>query len=78
MKRTPKTLLVTMILALAASSLSAATLKYTSVMRLGAYIPKTLATTIHEEGVAIDAYAYTFSYSVKQVADTRVLYVVAL
>ncbi len=77
MKKTAKTLLVTVILAIAATSLFAANGNETAVLRLTAYIAeKTTFSTLDDEFV-VASNAHNFSYSVQQWADTKMLMIVA-
>ncbi len=77
MNKLAKTLLVTIILAIAATSLFAAKGNETAVLRLKAYIAeKTTFNTLDDEFV-VASNAHNFSYSVQQWADTKMLIVVA-
>ena len=77
MKKLVKTLAITLLLAIAATSLFAANGNETAVLRLTAYIPeKTTFQTVDDEFI-VDSNAYNFSYSVQQWASTKMLHVVA-
>lgn len=73
-----KTVLVTILFLIAVSSLGATSAENTAVMRLAAYIPKNTTSTRYDKGFAMEAYTYNFSYSMRQVAGTKVFFVMAM
>ncbi len=77
MKQLAKTVLMTILLAIGASSLWAAPMKETASIRLTAYIPENATVTMYYEGFFVESYAYKFSYSMQQVARTKVFSVMA-
>ena len=77
MKKLARTLAITLLLVVAATSLFAANGNETAVLRLTAYIAeKTTFQTFNDEFV-VDSNAYNFSYSVQEWANTKMLFVVA-
>ena len=77
MKKLAKTLAITLLLALAATSLFAANGNETAVLRLTAYIPEKTTFQTFDDEFIVDSNVYNFSYSVQQLANTKMLYVVA-
>ncbi|MBI9095723.1 MAG: hypothetical protein JEY71_12675 [Sphaerochaeta sp.] len=77
MKKLAKTLAITLLLAIAASSLFAATGNETAVLRLTAYIPEKTTFQTFDDEFVVDSNAFNFTYSVQQWANTKMLYVVA-
>lgn len=77
MKKLAKTLLMTFLIAIIASSLWAAPTKETAVIRLTAYIPEKASVKIYDEGFFVESYAYKFSYSMHQGARTKIFSVMA-
>jgi len=77
MKRIAKTLLVTILLAVAATSLFAVSGNETAVIRLTAYVPeRTTFNTFNDEFI-VASNTYNFSYSVQQMSSTKMLFVIA-
>ncbi|MGB4407078.1 MAG: hypothetical protein WBI82_09500 [Sphaerochaeta sp.] len=77
MKKLAKTLAITLLLVIAATSLFAANKNETAVLRLTAYIPEKTTFQTFDDEFIVNSNAYNFSYSVQQLANTRMLYVVA-
>jgi len=77
MKKLAKTLAITLLLAIAATSLFAANGNETAVLRLTAYIPEKTTFQTFDDEFIVDSNVYNFSYSVQQLANTKMLYVVA-
>jgi hypothetical protein len=76
-KKLAKTLLVTILLALAASSLFAINGNETAVLRLTAYVPEKTTFNTFDDEFIVASNAYNFSYSVQQMTGTKMLFVVA-
>lgn len=80
MKKLAKTVLAPILLALVASCLWAAPMKETketAVIRLAAYIPEKTSSTRYDKGFFVESNAYNFSYSMQQIASTKVFFVIA-
>ncbi len=77
MKKLAKHLAITLLLVIAATSLFAANKNETAVLRLTAYIHEKTTFQTFDDGFVVDSNAYNFSYSVQQLANTRMLFVVA-
>ncbi len=77
MKKFAKTLFMTILLSLAATSLFAISGNETAVIRLTAYVPEKSTFTIGDDDCIVASNAHNFSYSVQQWANTKMLYVVA-
>ncbi|NBK21179.1 MAG: hypothetical protein EOM68_04035 [Spirochaetia bacterium] len=78
MNRLAKTVLVTILVMIAASSLWAASAEHFAVIRLAAYIPGSTTSTRYDEDFTMEANAYNFSYSMQQVARTKIFLVMAI
>ena len=77
MKKLAKTILVAILLSLAATSLFAISGNETAVIRLTAYVPEKTTFTTFEDEFIVATNAHNFSYSVQQWAGTKMLMVVA-
>ncbi|MFA6784171.1 MAG: hypothetical protein WC136_08090 [Sphaerochaeta sp.] len=77
MKKFAKSLLATVLVALAASSLFAATATDTAVLRLHAYIPEKTTFIATDYGFEVASNAYNFTYSVQEQDNNKTLFVVA-
>jgi len=77
MKKLAKTLAITLLLAIAATSLFAATQNETAVLRLTAFIPERTTFNTFDDEFVVESNSYNFSYSVQEFASTRMLFVVA-
>jgi len=77
MKKLAMTLLVTILLATAASSLFAISGNETAVLRLTAYVPERTTFNTFDDEFVVASNASNFSYSVQEFASTRMLFVVA-
>ena len=51
--------------------------KETAVIRLAAYIPEKTSSTRYDKGFFVESNAYNFSYSMQQIASTKVFFVIA-
>ncbi len=77
MKKLAKTLAITILLAIAATSLFAASGNETAVLRLTAYIPERTSFNTLDDEFVVESNSYNFSYSVQESASTKMLFVVA-
>ncbi|MBI9094439.1 MAG: hypothetical protein JEY71_06120 [Sphaerochaeta sp.] len=77
MKKLAKTLAITLLLVIAATSLFAANANETAVLRLTAYIPEKTTFQTFDNEFVVDSNAYNFTYSVQQWANTKMLFIVA-
>lgn len=77
MKKLAKTVLVTILLAIAATSLFAVSGNETAVIRLTAYVPERTTFNTFDDEFVVASNAYNFSYSVRQLASTKMLFVTA-
>lgn len=77
MKKLAKAVVVTILLAIATTSLFAANANDTAVIRLTAYIaPKTTFTTF-DDSFVVESNAHNFTYAVQEINRTKLLFVVA-
>ena len=77
MKKIAKTLLVTILLAIAATSLFAVSGNETAVIRLTAIVPEKTTFNTFDDEFIVASNAYNFSYSVQQMPSTKMLFVIA-
>jgi len=77
MKKLARTVLVTILLAIAATSLFAATGSENAVARLTAYIPERTTFSTFDDEFIVASNANNFSYSVQQWTGTKMLFVMA-
>jgi len=77
MKKLAKTVLVTILLAIVATSLFAASGGQTAVIRLTAYVPERTTFNTFDDEFIVASNANNFSYSVQQWAGTKMLFVMA-
>jgi len=77
MKKLAMTLLVIILLATAASSLFAISGNETAVLRLTAYVPERTTFNTFDDEFVVASNASNFSYSVQQMASTKMLFVTA-
>ena len=77
MKKLAKTLAVTLLLAIAATSLFAANGNETAVLRLTAYIPEKTTFTTTDDEFVVESNAYNFTYSIQEMARTKMFFVMA-
>ena len=77
MKKLAKTVAITILVALATTSLFAANGNQTAVARLTAYIAERTTFTTYDDTFAVDSNAHNFTYSVAENNRTKMLFVVA-
>ena len=77
MKKFAKTLAVTLLLAIAATSLFAGNENETEVLRLSAYISEKTTFTADDEEFVVESNAYNFTYSIQEMARIKMLFVMA-
>lgn len=77
MKKFAATLIITILLIVTATSLSAANGNETAVLRLTAYIPEKTTFNTFDDEFVVASNAYNFSYSIQEWASTKMLFVVA-
>ncbi len=77
MKKLGKVVAVIILLAIASTSLFAATGNETAVLRLTAYIAEKTTFTTHDDMFIIESNANNFSYEVQETSRTKMLLVTA-
>ena len=77
MKKVAITVVMIILFALVASSLSAFAMKETAVIRLTAFMPENTTFTKYDDDFFVGSYPYNFSYSIEQDARTKIFTVMA-
>ena len=77
MKKLAKTVAITILVALATTSLFAANGNQTAVARRTAYIAERTSFTTYDDTFVVDSNAHNFTYSVAENNRTKMLFVVA-
>lgn len=77
MKKLAKVAVITILLAIATTSLFAANANETAVIRLTAYIPEKTTFTTYDDQFVVESNVHNFSYEVYESSRTKMLVVKA-
>ncbi len=77
MKKLVKVVVITVLLAIASTSLFAALANETAVIRLTAYIAEKTTFTTFDDMFVVESNAHNFTYTVQETSRTKMLFVVA-